>query len=111
MSKSANKEYKLISEVTIEQLKENNFKYVDGYYSYKFPVYKNKKETLLWGFLNINFEEKKCFINVVDSNNNTYPAYHNREYGENKIIELVDKKINEQINILIKNKIIKKKQI
>jgi hypothetical protein len=109
MNKSNKKQYKLMSSVTIEQLKENNFRYIEGYYSYRFPVYKNKKDILLWCNLNVDFENKTCVINVTDSNNNTYSPYHNRDYGKNKVVESVDRKINQQMNIFIKNKILIKK--
>ena len=37
-------QYKPHNEVTKEILRDNNFRYMDGYYSYRFPVLKHKKD-------------------------------------------------------------------
>ena len=103
-------DYKPHSKLTKKQLFENDFKYIDGCYSYRFPVYKYKKETILWGIFMINLDTKSCDITVVNNSYNTYSAFHNRTYGINKIIENVDDKIKIQINLLVKNKIIVKKR-
>lgn len=101
--------YKLTSEATKEKLKENNFVYIDGYYSYRFPVYKYKKDILLWCLIYIDLEEKNFSVNVVKSyNNSTYPAFYNRKYGKNRMVESIDRKIKQQLDILIKDNIIKK---
>jgi hypothetical protein len=103
-------EYKPNPKLTREQLFENNFRYIDGCYSYRFPVCKYKKETTLWGVFIINLETKTCDITVVNNSFDTYPAYHNRTYGSNNnVIEAIDKKIKSQINLFIKHEIITKK--
>lgn len=109
MNKTSKKQYKLVQSTTIEQLKNNNFRYIDGLYSYKFPVYKYQKDVLLWGFILVDFENKASSINVTDSNNYTYAAYHNRKYGRNKVVESIDRKISKQMNIFIKDKIFTKR--
>lgn len=102
-------QYKPNPKLTKEQLLENNFRYIDGCYSYRFPVCKYKKETTLWGIFIINIEAKSCDITVVNNSYNTYPAYHNRTYGSNNsVIESVDKKIKSQINLFLKNEVITK---
>ena len=102
-------QYKSHSELTKEILEENNFKYVDGYYSYRFPVYKYKKEPIIWCNLYMDLESKRINLNVMDANNNTYAAFFNRVYGgENKVIESIDKKIKTQLGTLVKNNILKK---
>lgn len=102
--------YKPYSDVTKETLKENNFKCIDGCYSYRFSVYKYKKETLLWCNLYVDVDNNMCSINVYDQNNSTYPSFFNRTYGgKNKVVESIDRKINSQLGILVKNKVLKKR--
>lgn len=102
--------YKPHSDATKDMLKENNFKYVDGFYSYRFPVYKNKKEPMLWCILYVDTENNLCNIHVADQNNTTYAAFFNREYGgKNQVVEQIDKKINAQLGTFVKNKILKKR--
>lgn len=105
-------DYKPHSKLTKEQLIKNDFKYIDGCYSYRFPVYKYEKETTLWGIFIINLDAKSCDITVVNNSYNTYPAFHNRTYGSNnnEIIKAIDNKINIQINSFLKNKIITKRR-
>lgn len=102
--------YKPTSEVTKEILRENNFKYIEGVYSYKFPVYKYKKEPILWCSLYIDIDNNSCNLSVTNLNNNIYVPYFNREYGgKNMVVESIDKKINTQLRVLIKAGIIKKR--
>lgn len=102
--------YKPHSDVTKEMLKENNFKYIDGIYSYRFPVYKNKKEPIMWCNLYIDTENNLCNIQVSDQNNTTYAPFFNREYSaNNQVVEQIDKKINAQLGVFVKSKILKKR--
>jgi hypothetical protein len=102
--------YKPHSNVTKETLKENNFKCIDGCYSYRFSVYKYKKETVLWCNLYVDVDNNMCSISVYDQNNNTYPAFFNRRYGcKNKVVESIDRKINSQLGTFVKNKVLKKR--
>jgi hypothetical protein len=105
------KQYKPHSNVTKEMLRDNNFKYIDGDYSYRFPVIKYKKNPIIWCNILVNMEQNWCGFNVTDSNFNTYPAYFNRKYGGvNKVVETIDKKIKRQLDIFVKNNILKKKK-
>ena len=100
--------YKPNSKLTKEILKENNFRYIEGVYSYRFPVYKYKKETTLWCTLYIDIENDSCNLNIFDQNNNTYAPFFNRTYGgENKVVESIDRKISvwERLNPIIKEKV------
>ena len=104
-------QYKLHSKLTKEQLLDNNFKYIDGCYSYRFPVYKYKKETMLWALFIINIEESTYNVTVVNKSYSTYAAFHNRTYGSNdSVVEAIDNRINTQINLFLKNKILTKKR-
>lgn len=105
-------DYKANSKLTREQLIENNFRYIDGCYSYRFPVAKYKKEVTLWGIFIINLDSKNCDITVVNSSFNTYPAFHNRIYGSanSQLIMDIDDKIQAQLNQFLKNKIIFKRR-
>lgn len=100
-------QYKPKSNITKEILRTNNFKYIDGYYSYRFPVYKYKKEPTLWCNIYINLESNCCSFNVTDTNFKTYPAFFNREYGGlNKVVETIERKIRTQLNNFIKSEIL-----
>jgi hypothetical protein len=63
--------YKPSKGLTKEILRENNFKYMDGYYTYRFSVYNYKKEPLLWAILYVDIENMCCYVNVVNHNNIT----------------------------------------
>lgn len=101
--------YKPNSELTKEILKENNFRYIDGIYSYRFPVYKYKNDPILWCILYVDIENNSCNINIFDQNNNIYAQYFDREYGNNIVVEDIDKRINLQFGFLVKKKILKKR--
>ena len=46
----------------------------------------------------------------MDQNNNTYAPFFNRRYGgENKVLESIDRKINSQLGMFVKSKILKKR--
>lgn len=103
-------QYKPHSEVTKENLIENNFRHMDGYYSYRFPVLKYKKDATLWCNIYVDLDHKSCGLTVVDANNNIYPAYFNRKYGGiNKAVEKSERKIKAQLDIFVKDKILYKK--
>lgn len=102
-------DYKLHSKVTTDMLKEKNFKYIDGCYSYRFPVYKDKHESIMWCVLYVEIENKLCSINVYDQNNNTYASFFNRDYGgTNKLVEDIDRRINAQLDTFVKWNILKR---
>ena len=106
-------QYKLHSELTKEILRKNNFtySYSDGYYLYHFPVYKYKKEAIIWCNLYIGIDSSSWNFTVVDQNNNTYAPFFNRVYGgRNRVVENIERKINSQLNMFIKNNILKKKE-
>jgi hypothetical protein len=105
-------QYKPHNEVTKEILRDNNFRYMDGYYSYRFPVLKYKKDTTLWCNIYINLEHKCCGFTVNDTNFNTYPAFFNREYGgtNHQVVEKVEAKIETQLASFVKDKILYKKE-
>lgn len=93
-------QYKPNSKLTREQLLENNFRYTDGCYLYRFPVYKYKKDIT------------SCDIAVVNSSFVTYAAYYNRTYGSNdSVVEAIDNRIEIQIKQFLKDKIIFKRRI
>ena len=103
-------QYKPHPELMPKVLIDNNFKNIDGYYSYRFSVYKNKKEPIMWCVLYIDLEGKSCGIQVTDQNNNTYAPFFNRTYStNNKVVESIDKKINSQLGTFVKKEILKKK--
>ena len=102
--------YKPHSEVTKEMLKDNNFKFMDGIYVYRFPVYKYKKEPMLWCNIYVDIENDICNLQVVDQRNNTYAPFFNREYSANNVVvEYIDKRIASQIGVFVKSKILKKR--
>jgi len=103
--------YKPVKNITKDMLKENNFRNIDGYYSYRFPVYSYKKDPLLWATFYIDLDNFNCSINVTDNNGNTYAAYYNTVYGQNnKVVDIINKRIETQLSVFIKNKLIKQKK-
>lgn len=103
-------QYKPHNEVTKEILRDNNFRYMDGYYSYRFCLSRyKKKKTTLWCDIYINLEHNKCNFTVTTSDFCVYPAFFNRTYGENKIVEEAEIEIQNQLDILVKKKILKVK--
>lgn len=104
-------QYKPNSKLTREQLLENNFRYTDGCYLYRFPVYKYKKDITIWGIFIIDLETRSCDIAVVNSSFVTYAAYYNRTYGYNdSVVEAIDNRIEIQIKQFLKDKIIFKRR-
>lgn len=103
------KEYIPHFKLTPKQLEENNFKFYDSYYSYRFPVYRsktNKKDVLLWGILYLDLDNPTTHVQVVDSNNNLYASYFNRNYGKNTVVLDIDKKVSAQMNEFVKTNIL-----
>ena len=104
-------QYKPHFEVTKEILRDNNFRYMDGYYSYRFPILKHKKDVTLWCNIYINLEHNCCGFTVMNADFSTYPAFFCREYGkENKAVEKAEKIIVGQLSTFVKNKILYKKE-
>ena len=104
-------QYKPHFEVTKEILRDNNFRYMDGYYSYRFPVLKHKKDVTLWCNIYINLEHNCCGFTVMNADFNTYPAFFCRKYGgENKAVIKAEKNIEAQLNTFVKDKILYKKE-
>lgn len=102
--------YKPHSDVTKEILRDNNFRYTDGYYTYRFPVLKHNKDVTLWCHIYINLEHNCCGFTVITSDFNTYPAFFSRGYGRNKAVELAEKKIEAQLETFVKDKILYRKK-
>lgn len=103
-------QYKPHSEVTKEMLRDNNFRYKDGYYTYRFPILKHNKDVTLWCHIYINLEYKSCGFTVLTSDFNIYPSFFSREYGRNKAVEVAEKKIETQFETFVKDKILFKKK-
>lgn len=102
--------YKPNSKLTKEILKENNFRYIEGVYSYRFPVYKYKNQPIIWCIIYVNIEDSLCCLHVYDQNNNTYSQYFDRTYGgKNLLVESIDGVIEDQINSFVKAGILKKR--
>lgn len=102
--------YRPHADVTREMLQKNNFKYIDGIYLCRFPVYKHQKDIVLWCILFLDIENNSCNIQITDTNNATYAPYFNRTYSVNNIVvESIDKKLQGVIGTLVKKKILKKR--
>lgn len=75
---------------------------------YRFPVYKYNGKILIYGEFNIYDDDANTLhVNAFDINNNTYD-YNKTEYGKSKVVEAINKKINEELNKLIKGGVVVK---
>ena len=79
--------YQLVADLSNNKLRKNGF----SFGCYRRSVYKNTIEFRLY----IDLEEQDVFYQVFDSDHNQlYVPYYNREYGNNKIVKEIDRKIN-----------------
>lgn len=80
----------------------------DTEYIYRFPVYKYKFTPLITCVLTVNTEEMLIDIEIVDTNRGTlYFPYYNNEYGKNKLVDQINKRVTEYLKILQQKGIVK----
>ena len=92
-------DYRVNKEINEAMLKVINYRYG----TYKCCIYKD----LIQLVIHINIEEKEWDFQVIDTDYNMlYAPYYNREYGKNKIIKELDKKIDNIIDELVEAKIL-----
>ena len=93
--------YELVADLSNNKLRKNGF----AFGCYRRSVYKDTIEFRLY----IDIEEQDVFYQVFDSNHNQlYIPYYNREYGNNKIVKEIDRKINRIMKTMVNQKILKK---
>ena len=93
--------YQLVADLSNNKLRKNGF----SFGCYRRSVYKNTIEFRLY----IDLEEQDVFYQVFDSDHNQlYVPYYNREYGNNKIVKEIERKINRIIKTMMNQKILKK---
>lgn len=93
--------YELVADLSNNKLRKNGF----AFGCYRRSVYKDTIEFRLY----IDIEEQDVFYQVFDSNHNQlYIPYYNREYGNNKIVKEIDRKINHIMKTMVNQKILKK---
>lgn len=93
--------YDLAPGLSNNKLRKNGF----SFGCYRKSVYKDTIEFRLY----IDLEEQDIFYQVFDSDHNQlYVPYYNREYGNNKIVKEIDRKINRIIKTMMNQKILKK---
>lgn len=95
-----NKKFKL--DITTQQMKDVGFRYDHNVedYTYRFPVYKYKKQPIIFCTLGIDEETKEVRFTVKDANDNVYAPFYDREYGVNDIIPLIEKNISSELRKL-----------
>ena len=92
------KKYKLHKDVNESLLKDNGFRR----YVFKCYVYKD----IIQLIIHIDLEEKHWDYQVYDDDNNIiYIPYYNRDFGTNKVVKSIDKKMNKIFKELEKVKI------
>ena len=99
--KRNNKSY--ILSVNSTQMKELGFKYDFELqdYIYKFPVYKSKKnEPLVFCKLGVDEVTKQVYFNVCNTDGILYAPFYDRQYGESKVVEVIDKNITKEFQKL-----------
>lgn len=93
--------YQLVADLSNSKLRKNGF----SFGCYRRNVYKDTIEFRLY----IDLEEQDVFYQVFDSDHNQlYVPYYNREYGNNKIVKEIDRKINRIIKTMVNKKVLKK---
>ena len=93
--------YELVTDLSNNKLRKNGF----AFGCYRRSVYKDTIEFRLY----IDIEEQDVFYQVFDSDHNQlYIPYYNREYGNNKIVKEIDRKINRIMKTMVNQKILKK---
>lgn len=87
-------------------LLHNGFRYNKAFsttdsdiYTYRFPVYKYKKFTVLECELNIFMKDGNVSINVYNyGTNDKYAPFYHLEYGNyNKILKIINEKIDKEL--------------
>lgn len=100
---------KLCKKCTHKNLIDSGFyKYNNGDYKIKFPLYKNNNRTLIELHIVVSIEENHVYTEVLDiCNNSYYIPYYNDEYSKNnKVCRIVKRRVNEIINTLKETNII-----
>lgn len=93
--------YELAADLSNNKLRKNGF----SFGCYRRSVYKDTIEFRLY----IDLEEQDVFYQVFDSDHNQlYVPYYNREYGNNKIVKEIDRKINRIMKTMVNQKILKR---
>ena len=93
--------YRLVADLSNNKLRKNGF----SFGCYRRSVYKDTIEFRLY----IDLEEQDVFYQVFDSDHNQlYIPYYNREYGNNKIVKEIDRKINRIMKTMVNQKVLKK---
>lgn len=92
-------DYKVNKSIDENILNKNGFRYG----TYKKFIYKD----IIQFVVHIDLETHDWDYQVYDINHNSYyMAYYNRQYGKNEVVDIIDKKMNEIITELEKNKIL-----
>lgn len=86
-------------ELSYKQQKEIGFKYDPklNEYVYEFPVYLYKGQSNIVCKLGIKEDNNEIWYQVCDITGRTYSAYYVRDYGENKVVSIIDKNIMKEL--------------
>lgn len=66
-------------------------------YVYEFPVYLCNGKPSIVCKLGIKEDTNEVWLNVCDVTGRTYPSYYVREYGNSKIIPIIDRNIEKEL--------------
>lgn len=82
--------------------------YVNSHsYSYRFPVYKYKNQTLITCILTADDETQELYIEVINNDYTIYPPYYNPySYRNNQLVGIIEKKIEIELGKLKKEGVI-----
>lgn len=89
-------------DLSYKQQKEIGFRYYPklNEYVYEFPVYLYKGQPNVICKLGINEDNNEVWYNVCDTTGRTYSAYFVRDYGENRVVSIIDKNIEKKLRKL-----------
>lgn len=98
--------YEVKTSVTEKILLDHyDFRISMGEITNKFPVYKYKNRSLIYGEIIFDNVEHQIYIRAIDNNGNAY-SYNEEEYGKSDVVEIVNKNIWTKIKQLEKDGVI-----
>jgi hypothetical protein len=89
-------------DLSYKQQKEIGFRYDPklNEYVYEFPVYLYKGRPNLVCKLGIKEDNNEIWYQICNTEGRTYHPFYVRNYGENKIVSVIDKNIEKQLRKL-----------
>lgn len=101
--------FKLTNECSVSDLISYGFKKVGADYKMSVPLYTYNKQPVIVGVLHVDFLDEYLRIEIRNSSGSLYGAYYDREFSnpnKNRVLKIVNGKINAEIKKMRDKKII-----